>query len=287
MSIIISNYLNKKQALKKHLNDFGLIFFNNEYDYNNWAQEKIINSNISKYDKNKYLYYISTNNTKKPYCLNIAFYNLVSKYLDLSVVLHSMKAEDILVSGSSVSKHLSDSSDILDLGCNVGYLSSFYSKLFKNSKVTGFDASQNSIRLAKKIYNKDIYKNLYFSSNYTFIKEKKFDYILDTQCLCSLSRNELSKITIKISKILKTSGKIISISSLSNESKAHNFINNFSKNNLYVESISDVFVNTIYGIRAYTKIIITKKKINHIIQIENYYKKLRVKMSLLNFFNTF
>ena len=227
------------------------------------------------------------NNLKRNYYLDVNFYNLVAKHLDLSIILHSMKSRDILASGYSACESLLDQTDILDLGCNAGYLSSFYSKLFSMSKVIGYDKSDNSIKLAKNIYNKNVFKNLSFTCKFSTIKNKKFDYIIDTQCLSSLNSKELDKTTLEIFDLLKNSGKLVTVSSLGNEIATHNFINIFAKNNLYVESMSEVLVNTIYGLNAYTKIVISKDKNNHMILVENYFNKLRKKISLLKVFNAF
>ena len=287
MSFIINSYLNKKIELKKHLKNFGLVFFDYKNDYNEWANEKLNNLKINKDEKEKYLSYLRMNKLKRNYYLDVNFYNLVAKYIDLSIILHSMKSKDILVSGYSVCESLLDHSDILDLGCNAGYLSSFYSKLFSMSKVIGYDKSENSIKLAKKIYNKNIFKNLSFTCKFCSIKNKKFDYIIDTQCLSSLNSKELDKTAFEIFELLKSSGKLVTVSSLGSELVTHNFINIFAKNNLYVENMSEVLVNTIYGLKAYTKIVISKDKNNYIIVVEDYFNKLRKKISLLKVFDAF
>jgi len=287
LSVIINSYLNKKIQLKKHLKRFGLVFFDYKYDYDVWANEKLNNSKINKDEKEKYLSYLRMNNLKRNYYLDVSFYNLVAKHIDLSIILHSMKSKDILVSGYSACESLLDQTDMLDLGCNAGYLSSFYSKLFSMSKVIGYDKSDSSIKLAKKIYNKNVFKNLSFTCKFSTIKNKKFDYIIDTQCLSALNAKELDKTTFEIFNLLKNSGKLVSVAGLGNESESHNFINIFAKNNLYVESISEVLVNTIYGLNAYTKIVFSKNKNNHIIILENYFNKLRKKISLLKVFDAF
>ena len=197
-----------------------------------------------------------------------------------------MKSEDILSSGHSVSKCLFDSTDILDFGCNIGYLASFYSKIFKNSTVVGFDSSSIAIKLAKKLYDTKSYNNLSFSSDYNSIKKSNFDYIVDTQCLSTLNKKQLNDTLIIIYSVLRKLGKLISISNLSNEIEANNYIDVITENNMYLESISPVIVNTIHGIQAYSKLIITKNKNNHIIDIENYYNKLRKKIALLKFFGS-
>ena len=287
MSVIINSYLNKKIELKKHLKNFGLVFFDYKNDYNEWANEKLNNLKINKYEKEKYLSYLRMNNLKRNYYLDVSFYNLVAKHIDLSIILHSMKSKDILVSGYSACESLLDQTDMLDLGCNAGYLSSFYSKLFSMSKVIGYDKSDSSIKLAKKIYNKNVFKNLSFTCKFSTIKNKKFDYIIDTQCLSSLNSKELDKTTLEIFDLLKNSGKLVTVSSLANEIVTHNFINIFAKNDLYVKSMSEVLVNTIYGLKAYTKIVISKDKNNHILVVENYFNKLRKKISLLKVFDAF
>ena len=287
MSVIINSYLNKKIELKKHLKNFGLVFFYYKNDYDEWANEKLNNLKINKDEKEKYLSYLRMNSLKSNYYLDVNFYNLVAKYLDLSVILHSMKSKDILVSGYSVCESLLDQADILDLGCNVGYLSSFYSKLFSRSKVIGYDKSDNAIKLAKKIYNKSFFKSLSFTCKRSLIKNKKFDYIIDTQCLSSLNSKELDETTLDIFDLLKNSGKLITVSSLGNELATHNFIKNFSKNSLYIDSISEVLVYTIYGLKAYTKIVISKDKNNHIVAVRNYFNKLSKKISLLKVFDAF
>ena len=39
---------------------------------------------------------------------------------------------------------------VIDIGCNIGYLSSFYSKILPNSKVLGLDKSKKSIQKCPK-----------------------------------------------------------------------------------------------------------------------------------------
>ena len=79
--------------------------------------------------------------------------------------------------------------------------------------------------------------------------------------------------------------KIISISNLRNEDKADVFIKLFFNKGLFVESISPLFVDSLNGIVAYTKIIFTKKNNNYNYNLNLYFKNVRKKISIVNLFN--
>ena len=61
-----------------------------------------------------------------------------------------MKSNEILNSGLSVINELKENSNIVDIGCNSGYLTSFYAKVFPNSNFIGFD------KKAKILYYKPL-----------------------------------------------------------------------------------------------------------------------------------
>ena len=62
-----------------------------------------------------------------------------------------MKLNAIAESCNEVVTEITETGKILDLGCNTGYLTSFYSKVFKESHLYGFDVCQKSILKAKQI----------------------------------------------------------------------------------------------------------------------------------------
>ena len=78
---------------------------------------------------------------------------------------------------------------------------------------------------------------------------------------------------------------IISISNLKNELDAENFLKLFLCEGYYVNSISPLFINTLNGLVAYTKILFTKKKTYKEYNLNYYFKRLRKKISIVNLFN--
>ena len=146
-----------KNSLKKHLTDFGLKFFNNFDQYDLWQEDYFEKSNISSDNKKKYLRFLEKNLRSKSYSLGDDFYDLIAKQKKLMLITHSMKSNEILNSGLSVINELKENSNILDIGCNSGYLTSFYAKKFPKSNFIGFDKSKNSILQAFDIFDSDKY----------------------------------------------------------------------------------------------------------------------------------
>ena len=274
-----------KNSLKKHLINFGLKFFNSFDQYDYWKESYFKKSNISDDTKKKYLRFLEKNLINRNYSLGDDFYDLIAKQKELMLITHSMKSNEILNSGLSIINELKENSNILDIGCNSGYLPSFYSKIFPNSNFIGFDKSKNSILQAFKIFDFKKYNNLALSHNYNILNEYRFDFITDTQCFCTLDKKELFAILEILKKSMHSNVKIISISNLRNEDKADIFIKLFFKKGLFVESISPLFVDSLSGIVAYTKIIFTKKNNDYNYNLNSYFNNLRKKISIVNLFN--
>ena len=274
-----------KNSLKKHLINFGLKFFNNFDQYDLLIEEYFKKSNISKDKKKKYLRLLEKNLINSSYSLGDDFYDLIAKQKQLMLITHSMKSNDILNSGLSVINELKENSNILDIGCNSGYLTTFYSKVFPNSNFIGFDKSKNSILQAFKIFDFEQYNNLVLSYDYSILNKYRFNFIIDTQCLCTLNKKELFTILDLLKKSLHSNVKIISISNLRNEENADIFLKLFFKKGLFVESIAPLFVNTLNGIVAYTKIIFSKKNNNNNHNLNLYFNMVRKKISVVNLFN--
>ncbi len=274
-----------KNSLKNHLTSFGLRFFNNFDQYDLWKENYFEKSNIATDTKNKYLRFLEKNLRNKSYSLGDEFYDLIATEKKLMLITHSMKSNEILNSGLSVIDELKENSNILDIGCNSGYLTSFYAKAFPNSNFIGFDKSKNTILQAFKIFNFEQHNNLVLSYDYNILKKYRFNFITDTQCFCNLNKKELFTILELLKNSFHSNIKIISISNLRNEKNADIFLKLFIKKGLFVERISPLFIDTLNGIVAYTKIIFTKKNNNYDYDLKLYFKNIRKKISVVNLLN--
>ena len=274
-----------KSSLREHLSNFGFKFFNNFDQYDLWKENYLKKGNIPSDTKKKYLSFLENNLKNKSYILGDDFYDLIAKQKKLMLITHSMKSNEILNSGLSVINELKDNSNIIDIGCNSGYLTSFYAKAFPNSNFIGFDKSKNSILQGLKIFNSEQYNNLVLSYDYNILNKYRFNFIIDTQCFCTLNKKELFIILELLKKSLNSNVKIISISNLRNEENADIFLKFFLKKGLFVESISPLYVDTISGIVAYTKIIFSEKNNNNNYNLNLHFNNIRKKISIVNLFN--
>lgn len=112
-----------------------------------------------------------------------AFYDFISNP-DLAGVAHSMKAEAIKTCGEKVMQFTENRKDILDFGCNIGYLTTWYAIKNPKSKITGIDINQKSIRTAQQFAKKLKVKNAEFlGGELGNLTVGKFDLIVDTQSI--------------------------------------------------------------------------------------------------------
>ena len=270
--------MNTRKLLKNHLIKLGFTQFKYNKDYNKWAQEKIKKSKLSKKVIEKYYYYLKQNSIKNKYKLDLNFYNLIAEFDVLYKTLHSFKFKDIVLSGMEITKELTEPTKVLDIGCNIGYLTSFYAKYFPRSNFIGYDKSRYSIDEAKKIYSKLEYPNLDFINNLKKLNNNRFNYIIDTQCLTNVSNRNLRLIVKFIKNKLKPLGKVISISNLPNEKEAEKFIEIFYDNKLFLKEIRPLLLINLNGLQAYTKLIFTGNIGIVDYNLESYFFELRKKM---------
>lgn len=279
------NNFNIKSRLESHLVNYGLRFFNSIDDYNLWFKSQLNSNKIADDTKKKYLNYIYKNNKYYSYKLPLEFYDLIANNQILFLITLSMKSKDILLSGNSIIKSLRPNSNILDFGCSLGYLTSFYSTIIKDLNAIGYDESKKSIDRASKLFHKKKYPNLTFTSNINKIKHEIFDYIVDTQCLCNLNLLKLYKTLGIIFPRLDKNGMIISISNLPNENIARKFLKVFIKNGFFLNELNPLIIKNINGLGVYTKMNFQKINKNKSFDIDLYYKALRRKVSVMNLFN--
>ena len=104
-------------------------------------------------------------------------------------------------------RRFSDSDSFLDLGCGKGQNIKYLLKTFPNSKITGFDISNEALKIIK-VFEKS--PNLFLKQfdltnlkNIQNIKSKSFDNIIISHVLSTLLKDNISKTTIFRSDLIK------------------------------------------------------------------------------------
>ncbi|WP_168224998.1 trans-aconitate 2-methyltransferase [Azoarcus sp. DD4] len=111
----------------------------------------------------------------------VAFYEFVSRP-DIAALIHSGKADAIRATGEFVAARLAGTR-ILDVGCNIGYLTSWYARCRPAAEVWGIDASPSSIDVARRFATRLGLANLRYASSdgQRYQPTAAFDTLVDTQ----------------------------------------------------------------------------------------------------------
>lgn len=163
-------------SLRDHLIDFGIQAFQDD-SYWTWGGEKLGEKRSAHLNKLR-----KPLMRGKPQKADLfAFYEFIAT-AEVAAVVHSMKADAIRATGEFVASRI-QGPRILDTGCGIGYLTSWYALQKPKEKVLGIDFSPTSIEMAKRCATKRGITNLEFCAldGKLFSPTEPFDTIVDTQ----------------------------------------------------------------------------------------------------------
>jgi SAM-dependent methyltransferase len=132
-----------QEALKSHLAEWGLKRFTSDADYFAWQREKLSTADLNQ---------LNTQIERRrggDRLHEIAFYDL-SAQPHILPVLYSQRYEYYNEIGSRVVSRIEQAKTILDFGCGVGILTTFYARQFPDRKYIGVDRSPASIAMAQQ-----------------------------------------------------------------------------------------------------------------------------------------
>jgi len=194
--------------LQNHLKQYGIQYFEDD-SYWNWAGEilfkKIGPKGVDKLEKLRLPLQNGQETTKE----RQLFYDFISDP-KIANVIHSSKAGAIKASGEKVYEFIHDKKLILDFGCNIGYLTTWYAQENLNSNVIGYDLSKKSIQTAKSFVTRFKLQNVnFFAGDIAQLSTYNFDLIVDTQSI--FESEDKSNILDWIFEHLSEDGVFISI----------------------------------------------------------------------------
>ena len=129
--------------LHSHLAWWGLKLFTADADYFAWQRKQLSPDDLARLNMQ-----VERKQGGGP-CDEIAFYDVAAQPKILPV-LYSQRYEYYCEIGSQVVARLGDAESILDFGCGVGILSTFYATRFPEKQFVGIDRSPASITIARE-----------------------------------------------------------------------------------------------------------------------------------------
>ena len=129
--------------LGKHLARYGLRHFGDEARYWEWGGRHLSPGQAAKIEA---FMDSKAEGTMSPQSRR-EFYDYLADPT-VAVVVHSMKAGAIRASGAWIASQLGEGVDVLDVGCGLGYLTTWYSQQPGVGRVVGIDESEPTVALA-------------------------------------------------------------------------------------------------------------------------------------------
>lgn len=131
------------EALKSHLAWWGLKRFTSDGDYFAWQRHQLSSAALNQLNAQV------ERKREGDRRDEIAFYDLTAQPQILPV-LYSQRYEYYGAIGSRVAARLGDAHTVLDFGCGVGILTTFYARQYPAKQVVGIDRSSASIMVARQ-----------------------------------------------------------------------------------------------------------------------------------------
>jgi SAM-dependent methyltransferase len=132
-----------QQALRDHLARWGLRHFTSDRDYFLWQRQQLSPNELEQ------LTLAVERKRSGDRRDEMAFYDLAAQP-KVFPVLYSQRYEYYEVIGLRTIAHFGKAQDILDFGCGLGILTTFYARCFPDANLVGIDRSAASIAIAQR-----------------------------------------------------------------------------------------------------------------------------------------
>ncbi|MGQ0694700.1 MAG: class I SAM-dependent methyltransferase [Nitrospiraceae bacterium] len=173
-----------RMTLHEHLAWWGLKHFTSDADYFAWQRQQLSLTELNQLNAQV------ERKRRGDRRDEIAFYDLTvqSKILP---VLYSQRYQYYREIGSRVASRMGEAKEILDFGCGVGILTTFYASRFPDKQFIGVDRSPASIAVARQKAEEQALSNVRFEclDVETAPVPGSYDLIIATQALVQAERN--------------------------------------------------------------------------------------------------
>jgi 2-polyprenyl-3-methyl-5-hydroxy-6-metoxy-1,4-benzoquinol methylase len=207
----------ERLGLGRHLLSFGIQQFDSD-DYWSWSGKLLGRRRAERLDQLRQP--VIDGGTVKQM---VAFYDYICQP-SIAKVVHSMKADAIRISGDAVDSALPLKGHVLELGCSIGYLTTYYGLRSARRNVTGIDLSAKAISRARlEAAKRKVWNVAFVCGNITEgLPAAKFDAIVSTQVLGTIAnrRNALSL----VAQALSPGGILVSVEALGNHLVAESYV---------------------------------------------------------------
>lgn len=170
--------------LIRYLQSWGLREFHDEASYYEWQRSILSGEELQALQR-----LIEGRHGGREAGYDIEFYDVLARP-DLVPVLYSQRFHYFLTVASAVCRRISPADRVLDFGCGLGILTSFYAQQHPDIEFVGIDRSSRSIETARFEAEKRQLTNIRFEVSHLPQRtvSETYDLILSTQALFQAER---------------------------------------------------------------------------------------------------
>jgi len=179
----------------------------------------------------------------------LRFYEFIADP-DVASVVHSMKTDAIRASGAAVWERIKEKKNILDFGCNIGYLTTWYA-WHGGNLVTGVDISPVSIEQAQKKAMAWQVTNAHFLHGdiRKLLHGKRYDAIVDTQTVYTVHKKK--QVLAQLAALLAEDGILVTIPPIRTAEKISAYLELLSQAGLHPRTLEFIYFSALGEPDAY------------------------------------
>lgn len=237
--------MNTEVDLRNHLESFGIQHFASD-EYFEWGAVTL-GARMAK----------EVNKLRKPLTRGSPtreqlrrFYDFIAKE-GVAPVVHSMRADAIRVSGVAIAEAIAGATSVLDVGCSIGYLSTYYALLTPARKVLGWDWSVRTIRSAIELARTRAIGNVAYEVGdiEDSHPQGSFEAVVSAQTFYMLRKRVCA--LRNAAACLAEGGKIVCVEAIGTSQEAQRFLSDASEAGLSLSSFSAHYSSDLGGREAY------------------------------------
>lgn len=243
-----------KPELNEHLRHYGIRHFSDD-GYWDWGGEQLGERNVDKLNRLRLPLQEGGATAQELR----SFYDFISDPT-IGGVVHSSKADAIRASGEAIEGSIQGRTKVLDVGCSLGYLTTWYARINSARHVVGVDISEKSVRQARRLAGRLGIRNVEFlvADISERIPGSTYDAVIDSQSLSTISAYSPEALTRGLTNLraaLEPDGILVSVSAIPDCAAAQDFIENLRKSGFGLQSLEFIFHSDLDEPHVYTHVV--------------------------------
>jgi 2-polyprenyl-3-methyl-5-hydroxy-6-metoxy-1,4-benzoquinol methylase len=268
-------------SFQDHLEHYGIFHFDTN-EYWHWSSRKLGSKRAERLNR---LRKPITRGTPTKRQL-LAFYDFIADPT-VAAVVHSLKAGAIKESGEAIARHIKGRKGILDLGCSIGYMTTWFAANDPRHIVTGIDISGPAVNTAVRFSRELSVTNVTFEQA-DFIQKipgGPYDAAVDAQTLyavASESEADFDRAVANIVSALAPNGILVSVPAIGSAQELRPYLDAFMRHGVGLVELEFVTFSDLGDSGGYPVLVLQSGHPGLDVDIDGGYAAVRTQLETLH-----